>query len=395
MKILACHNHYQQPGGEDQSFAAEVELLQAHGHEVSRYVAHNDSIRQMGRLEVSRKTIFNRETYREIRIRLRKQRPDVVHCTNVFPLISPAVYYAARKEKVAVVQSLRNFRLLCPNAYLLRDGKVCEDCLTRIIKWPAVRYGCYRNNRAATAVVATMLATHRWLGTWTRMVDRYFAMTEFARQKFVDGGLPAAKIDVKPNFLLKDPGPGPGQGGYALFVGRLSPEKGLDTLLAAWRLLERPHPLRIAGDGPLAATIEQAAGENANIQWLGRLHTKQVLEQLGNATCLVLPSAWYEGLPRTIIEAYAKGTPVIAFRLGAMQEVIQDGRTGYLVQPGNVEALARTVEHHFASDPPVRSKLRQAAYDQYRRDFSAENNYRILMEIYRRAIEAKSPGHRG
>ncbi len=385
MRVMACHNYYQQAGGEDQSFAAEADLLESHGHDVHRYTVHNDAIDQMGRLEIARKTIYNRDSYRAIQKLLRSYRPDILHCTNIFPLISPAIYYAAKAEKVPVVQSLRNFRLLCPSACLLRDGRVCEDCLAKTIKWPAVRHKCYRKSRAGSFVVAAMLATHRLLGTWTRTVDRYFAMTEFARQKFIQGGLPADKVDVKPNFLFGDPGAGSGQGKYALFVGRLSQEKGLDALLSAWKQLRQPIPLRIVGDGPMAAEVKQAAEENDNVTWMGRLDTSQVLSMVGDARCLVLPSSWYEGFPRVIIEAYATGTPVIAFRLGSMQEIIIHGQTGYLVEPENIPALAKTVDDFFSCDPATEQLLRASAREMFLSKYSAETNYRLLMEIYARA----------
>src|SRR5205814_1104988 len=168
---------------------------------------------------------------------IRAQRPRVAHFHNTFPLISPAAYYAARAEGVGVVQTLHNFRLLCPNALFFRDGKVCEDCLGRPVAWPGVVHGCYRGSRAASAATAVMTAAHRALGTWRTAVDVYVALTEFSRQKFIAGGLPAEKIAVKANFVYPDPGPGAGAGGYAVFVGRLSAEKGVETLLAAWRPL--------------------------------------------------------------------------------------------------------------------------------------------------------------
>src|SRR5437773_765730 len=229
MKILVVHNYYKQAGGEDQCVAAEVEMLQAHGHEVTQYVLHNDAIDRMSRLEVATRTIWSRRAYREIRELIHSHRPEIAHFNNTFPLISPAAYYAARAEKVGVVQTLHNFRLLCPNALFFRAGRVCEDCLGKSIPWPGVVHKCYRGSRAASATTAAMLAVHRMLGTWREAVDTYIALTDFGRQKFIEGGLPPEKIAVKPNFVHPDPGPGAGTGGYAIFVGRLSEEKGLQT----------------------------------------------------------------------------------------------------------------------------------------------------------------------
>jgi hypothetical protein len=199
MKIIMCHNHYQQPGGEDLSYAQEVRLIESRGHDVVQYTKHNDEIREMGKLAAALRTIWNGDTHRELRELFRHERPEVVHFTNTFPLISPSAYYAAKEEGVAVVQSLRNYRLLCPGAQFMRDGKVCESCLGKRFAWPGVWHGCYRDSRVGTLVVASMLAFHRMRQTWTEAIDMYYALTELSRAKFVEGGLPADKIAVKPS----------------------------------------------------------------------------------------------------------------------------------------------------------------------------------------------------
>lgn len=388
MKLLLCHNYYQQPGGEDQSFAAEARLLEANRHEVVRLTLHNDVISGMSRLGVAGRTLWNRQIYAQTREQIRRDRPDLMHCTNTFPLLSPAVYYAARKEGVPVVQSLRNYRLLCPNALFLRDGRVCEDCLGKAVPWPGVVHGCYRDSRAASAVVAALLAGHRALGTWTRAVDLYFTLTEFARRKFIEGGLAAERIAVKPNFIDPDPGSGSGQGGYAIFVGRLAPEKGVETMLAAWRQLRRPLPLKIVGDGPLVDRVRTAARTDPRIEWLGRRTPDEVLGLVGEAVCLLMPSVWYETFGRTIIEAFARGTPVVASRIGALAELVDDGRTGRLFRPGDSADLACTVERMLA-DPVQLALMRQAARRQYEAKYTAAINYRLLMAIYQQAMSMK------
>ena len=311
MKVLLAHNYYQQAGGEDQVFADEGWLLESNGHQVLRYTVHNDQIKQGGQLSLAVKTIWNRSTYAELRELFRREQPAVVHFQNTFPLISPAAYYAARAEGVAVVQEIPNYRLLCPNAQLMRDGRVCEDCVGKLFAWPGVVHKCYRNSRGVTGVVAAMLSIHKIAGTWTGAVDTYIALTQFTRGKLIQGGLPAEKIEVKGNFLHPDPGPGTGDGGYAVFVGRLSPEKGVRTLLAAWELLGGRIPLKILGDGPLASDVRDAAARISGIEWLGRRPLNEVLDIVGRAAMLVFPSQWYEGQPKTIIEALAKGTPVV------------------------------------------------------------------------------------
>ena len=387
MKILFCHNFYQQPGGEDQSFTAEAYLLEEHGHRVLRFIRHNDEIARMKCFDVAPRAIWNWDTFHELRELIRWERPSVMNCTNIFPLISPAAYYAARAEGVPIVQSLRNYRLFCLNACFLRNDRVCEDCLGKGVPWPGFLHGCYRSSRTASAVVAAMLSLHRGMRTWTRMVDRYYTLTEFSRRKFIEGGLPDRKVAVKPNFIHPDPGPGNGQGGYAVFIGRLSPEKGIKTLLSAWSQLGGRLPLKIIGDGPLAVSVKAAANQTVGIDWLGRRQHQEVLGLLGEAACLVMPSIWYETFGRTIIEAYAKGTPVVASRLGAMAELVHDGRTGLLFEPGNPADLALKI-HALLDDPARTIGMRRAARREYEDKYTAETNYRMMIAIFEEAAES-------
>jgi glycosyltransferase involved in cell wall biosynthesis len=384
MRILVAHNFYKQPGGEDQCLAAELAMLRAHGHEVIEYCLRNDSIDSMSRWRVAAGTTWSRSAYREVRELLRARRPQVAYFINTFPLISPAAYYAARAEGVPVVQALHNFRLLCPNALLFRDGRVCEDCLGKSVPWPSIVHKCYRASRAASATVATMLATHRALGTWRDAVDVYIALTEFSRRKFIEGELPAEKIVVKPNFIYPDPGPGSGKGGYALFVGRLSGEKGVATLLRAWKELAGSVPLKIVGDGPLEGIVADAATKNAAIQWLGRQSLDEVYALIGDAMFLVLPSECYEQFPRVVIEAFAKGTPLLASNLGAMAELVDNGRTGLHFEPGNADDMAAKARRLLAA-PNELLEMRQAARQEYEEKYTAESNHQALMAIYERA----------
>jgi glycosyltransferase involved in cell wall biosynthesis len=388
MKVLVAHNYYKLAGGEDQCVAAEVALLRDRGHEVISYHLRNDAIDELGRLDAATRTIWSRPGYREVRALLREHRPQVAHFHNTFPLISPAAYYAARAEGVAVVQTLHNFRLLCPNAIFFRGGKVCEDCLGKSVPWPGVVHRCYRGSGAASATACAMLATHRALGTWRKAVDVYVVLNEFSRQKFIAGGLPADKIAIKPNFVGTDPGPGEGKGGYAVFVGRLSEEKGIHTLLDAWARLGHGARLRILGDGPLAPVVKEAAARDGRIEWLGSRPPEAVYAAIGDAVFLVLPSRCYEQFPRVVAEAFAKGTPVVASNLGAMARLVDHGRTGLLFAPGDPADLAAKVER-LLDDPSELDAMRRAARREYEQKYTAESNYRILMAIYERARAGK------
>lgn len=384
MKILLAHNEYQQPGGEDQVFAAEAALLESHGHRVLRYRVHNDQVAGMDPVTLAGSTVWNRSTHRELRTLIRQECPQVAHFHNTLPLISPAGYYAAKAEGVPVVQTLHNYRLLCPNALFFRDGHVCEDCRGKFLPWPGVLHACYRGSRAASAAVAAMLTTHRALRTWIKQVDVSVVTTEFARQKLVQGGFPAEKLVVKPNFLHPAPDPGGTQGNYALFVGRLSPEKGVGTLLAAWKGLRGRMALKIVGDGPLAEEVARVTKGLERAEWLGRQPRERVFALMKGASALVFPSTCYENLPVTILEAYAVGLPVIASNLGGMSSLIDHGRTGLHFRPGDPEDLAATVKWVLAH-PVELADMRRGARGEFEAKYTAERNYEALKEIYETA----------
>ena len=383
MRILAIHNRYQIRGGEDECYEAEVSLLREMGHQVEVYEASNDRVAKLGKLRLAADTVWSQEAYRDVEHQLQKQRPDVVHVQNFFPLISPSVYYAAKSQGVPVVQTLHNYRLLCPNALFFRDGKVCEDCLGQIIPYPGVMHGCYRENKLASAGVATMLSVHSAMNTWTKMVDLYITLTEFARQKFIAGGIPAEKIVVKPNFVRPEPEPGNGSGGYALFVGRLSVEKGLDTLLAAWEHLDKQIPLKIVGDGPLSDQVLAATKRLSQVEWLGRKSMAEVHALMGEAAFLVFPSKWYETFGRVAVEAFAKGTPVLAANIGAIAELVDSGRTGLHFCPGDAMDLAGKVEW-LLENPAKLAQMRQQARTEFEDKYTALKNYQKLKEIYQK-----------
>jgi glycosyltransferase involved in cell wall biosynthesis len=388
MKILVVHEHYLEPGGEDQVFAAEADLLERYGHRVIRHTVHNSSTNGMSRLALAASTVWSADARREVRTLLRRERPDIMHVHNTFPLLSPAIYYAASAEGIPVVQTLHNFRLVCPSAILFREGRPCEECVGRRIPLPGVVHACYRSSRAASAVACAMLAVHRSLGTWTRKIDLFIALTDFARRKFVEGGLPADRLFVKPNFVHPDPGRGSGDAGYALFAGRLSPEKGIGTLLSAWERLGGRVELRILGDGPLAERTRARAGEIAGITFLGRCSRDQVLDAMRGAEFLVFPSLWPEGFPLVLAEAMATGLPVVCSDSGAPGSLIADGRTGLHFRTGDAGDLANKVRWMLDHQAEVRC-MGGEARRVYERELTADRNYELLMEGY---SIAASPG---
>lgn len=397
MRVLSIHNTYKIRGGEDESRESEEKLLRARGHTVDVYEETNDRIQHLNAAQLAIKTIWSQETYKNISTKLNRQPYDIIHVQNFFPLISPAVHYAAKNSGIPVVQTLRNYRLLCPNALFFRAGQVCEDCLGKAIPYPGIMHSCYRENTAASAAVATMITAHKALRTWTRTVDLFITLTEFSKQKFIQGGLPADKIVVKPNFVLPDPGIGQGNGNYALYVGRLSVEKGIDTLIDAWKQLDIEIPLKIVGDGPLLDQTENAARHLPHVELLGRRPLLEVHQLMGEARCLIFPSKWYETFGRVAVEAFAKGTPVIASKIGAIAELVDSGNTGLHFEPGNASDLARKINDFWHLSPNRISQMRQAARSQFEQKFTPEQNYSYLMNIYKTAqaqSKARSPARK-
>jgi glycosyltransferase involved in cell wall biosynthesis len=384
MKVLFVHNYYQAHGGEDRSVDEEAALLRDAGHEVFFYAVSDASIPTRNIVDVTSRAFWNPRVYRDVRRLVAERRPDVVHLTNTFPLISPAACHAAKAEGAAVVQALHNYRLLCPSHCFVRDGRICEECLGKRFAWPAIRYGCYRGSRAASAVVAAVRGVHDLLRTWRKTVDLFATPSEFASRKFVEGGFSPTRLRVIRTFVDPDPGAGQGDGGFAVFVGRLASEKGLGTLLDAWNQHGLSIPLRIIGDGPLADLARRGARENARVEWLGERPWRETLSIIGRATCLIVPSVGYETFGRTIIEGFAVGTPVIASRLGPSLDLIDDGRTGWFFTAGDAADLADRVRT-LCSDPELQRRTRVAARAQYEAQHTRHGAIENLLAIYHEA----------
>ena len=389
MKILIVHNPYQQLGGEDIVFEQECRLLRAAGHHVATYCRSNDEIKEMGRLQrliAAPESIWSSGSRREFAALLDQEKPDIVHVHNTFVMISPSIYSACYAARIPVVQTLHNYRLMCPAATFYRDGHVCEDCTTGGLG-QGIKHRCYHDSLGQTAVVASMIAVHRKLGTWMHPLHYYIALSRFARQKFIEAGLPEKRIFVKPNFVDPDPGPCEAKGDYAVFVGRLSPEKNVTTLLSAWERSSSRMPLFVVGGGPQMEELRQFAQTKKldGVQFLGQIPRTDAVEKLRRARFLVFCSQWYENFPVTIVEAFASATPVICSRLGAMQEIVSDGRTGIHFTPGDADDLSRRLDWAWAH-PGEMSAMGRSARAEYETLYSAGKNYRQLLHIYEQVI---------
>jgi len=389
VKILLVHCRYHQQGGEDVVFEKERQLLERAGHQVVLYHRTNfevDSYPGVKRLVLLQKAVWNADARNTFAQLLRAEKPDVVHVHNTWIMISPSIYSACREAGVPVVQTLHNYRLLCPGGTLFRDGKVCEECLDHSLL-RSVRNRCYRDSRAETAAMGLMLAVHRARHTWDREVASFIAPTEFARSKFVQGGLPADRIFVKPNFVDPDPGPRTDDGSYAIFAGRLSPEERVSTLLDAWTCLRNRIPLVIVGEGEPRDRLTKRAIRDSldDVEFRGSLPHDKTIAAIRGARFLIVASEWYETFGLTMIEAFACGVPVICSRRGAMQEIVDDGRTGLHFTPGDGRDLAEKVE--WALNHPERMRqMGREARREYECKYTAEKNYPRLMQIYQDAI---------
>ena len=388
-RVLQVHTRYRQAAGEDEVVEAERRLLEDAGLQVTQVLFDNPgpgtSRMSLAPVRQGISAVWSRGAARRVRKAIEESRSQVVHVHNTFISASPSVYGAAAACRVPIVQTLHNYRLVCPAGTVYRAGHPCTDCLGHPIPWPAVVHCCYRGSRAQSAVVAASLAVGRARGTYSHRIAAYLALTKFQRDLLVQGGLPADKIQVVPNFLEPDPGmAGDPRSGF-LYVGRLSEDKGVPTLLRAAAVA--PGPVRIAGSGPLS-TLVDAAAVTGDLEALGRLDKNAVFDQLRRAIAMVLPSVWYEGLPVAVLEAYATGTPVIASGIGSLAEIVEDGVTGLLVSPGDAEGLAARMRWAVDHGSEMR-RMGLSAREAYEPRYRGAMHLDALRDTYQRLIDER------
>lgn len=390
MKILIVHNRYQIPGGEDQVAAQEAELLRAHGHQVLTYSRDNGELKTFSlwqKLALPFWTLYNPKTYRDIRRLVRENKIDVVHVHNTLMLVSPAVYYGALRGGAAVVQTIHNFRLLCPGATFYRDDQVCEDCLKKGLSC-ALKHKCYRGSFSQTLCCVLSMKLHRATGIYKKLT--YICLTEFNKKKLLGlKGLTPGQIFVKPNAVSAPEAlmPELERQDRFLFAARLEDMKGIRVLLEAWRLLGANGPeLLICGSGPLDEWSREFAADNkmTNVRFLGRLPNDQVRRLMATSRALILPTQWYEGFPLSIAESYSMGTPVLVSNLGNGGSLIKQGVTGLKFDPKSPQSIAKAVEKMEAEKNVNWEENTRRVYDQA---LTPEKNYAALMEVYAAAKE--------
>lgn len=381
MKILVAHNRYRYRGGEDTVVDAEIDLLRRHGHEVLVYLRDNEEITRMKNHQAALQTLWSHKAYADVTSLSEKFKPELIHSHNTFPLISPSLYSVAHQLNVPVIQTLHNFRLICPQATLLRNGVQCEDCVGNL-PWRAIVHRCYRNSLSQSTVSSSMIMLHRLLRTWHTKVTRYIVLNQLCRDKFLAGGLPFDLLRIKPNFVDSANEPEWAHRNGGIYIGRLSEEKGLKVLAEALSQLPDSQ-IDVYGKGDLQTYVEATRGLN----YKGFRVTDELQDCLQQAAYLVVPSTGVESFGLVAIEAFAAGTPVIASASGGLREIVVNGKTGLLVEPGNSDALARAIA--FAEDHPDQMKIMgRAARQAYLTRYTPDINYRLLMDIYREAVDS-------
>ncbi|MEN8154853.1 MAG: glycosyltransferase family 4 protein [Acidobacteriota bacterium] len=387
MKILLIHNRYQQKGGEDSVFEIEGRLLEQNGNEVERLIFDNKNISTFfNKIKAAVFLFYNPQSSGILKEKLRTFRPDIIHVHNFFPLASPSIFFRSNRENIPVVLTLHNYRLVCANATLHKDNKICEKCMGRLLPLSGLMKKCYRDSVLQTALVTLFSSFHKIAGTWKKRIDQYIVLTEFQKKIILRSSLKIKekKLTVKPNFV-DDPGEGQEEReDYFLFIGRLSEQKGISTLLDSLNFYN--FSLKVVGDGPLKDLVMEKAEIKNNLEYIGFMDRKLIFEYLKKARALIFPSTWYEGFPVVIAEALATGTPVITSNIGSQAEIIIDGYNGIHFNVSDPADLAAKVKYFSGLK---NNSMYQNARKEFLEKYSSEKNYRSLIKIYSDAINEK------
>jgi glycosyltransferase involved in cell wall biosynthesis len=383
MKILMLHNAYKIRGGEDISTKNEFEMLKEAGHDVELVIFDNSDINGFFKtIKTAAQSIWNHKIYKWIRKEIRDKKYDIVHIQNNFPLISPSVYLACNKENVPVIQSIRNYRLICPSANLYRNGSLCTDCVNKKIKYPAIIHKCYKDSYLASAAVSLTFSIHAILGTWNKQVTKFITVSSFVKDKLVIGGVDSSKIVVKPNFLSpinSDFRIKVLERKYILYVGRISNDKGIGFLD---RFLEKYD----LGVDILAIGEGEHSSYSNRINFLGKKSLVEIYSYMQQAECVLIPGEWPEPFGRVAVEAMANSTPIIASRTGGLTELVFDGINGFTFDSGNMEQLHSLIIKILA-EGELSEGLGLNGLNIFNDKYGSQKNYQVLMNTYLEAIE--------
>lgn len=388
MRILQIHNSYKQAGGEDTVVEEEARLLKAKGHEVHQLIKSNDQIGSLkSKIDLLFSTHYNHTASREIRQVIKDIKPEIVHVHNFFPLFSPAIFTTIQELGLPSILTLHNYRIIHPNGLLLHKGKIDERGLRGSV------YGCvkdrvYRNSFFQTAVVAHMIDYHRRKGTWQNKVTGFITLSNFAKEKYVEWGLPEFKICVKPNFvtedLSKEPIPADLRTDF-IYIGRISEEKGISQLINYWQH-HQSQTLHIIGVGPLYDDLRKQSKQDSNIIWHGKRTRPEVVAQLRKVKALIFPSLCYENFPMTILEAFANGIPVLTNNIGSHATIVEDQKNGLHFDLNSSKTVSIAIES--AVSERRNEQMSHLAYDSFKKKYSADKNYEEIMSVYNSALRS-------
>ncbi len=388
MKILILHNRYKYEGGENKVVLAERDLLKSNGHKVLVFELSNKDIFKCSifrKILLPFRIAWSLASYRKVKKIMQKEKPDIVHVHNTFFLLSPSVYYACRDANVPIVQTLHNYRFLCPMATLYREGKICRECLDKGLLM-SIKNKCVKKSLLWALATLWTLKLHYKNNTFKRFINTYIALSDFSKRQFIEGGFNPERIRVKPNFINFDPGCDSNRENFALYAGRLSQEKGIDLLLDTWKNINY-LPLKIIGTGSKLEEFKNYARENSlDVEFLGHRPNSEVINYLKKCLVVVLPSRCNENFPRVIVEAFACGVAIIASRRGAISEIIEDGKTGLLFDPDDPDDLLNKIKLVYRNREMLKIMSKNARFE-YDERYTAEKNYQILMSIYRDTID--------
>lgn len=387
--VLMAHNYYQVPGGEDTVFHNEVNMLEKNGHKVIKYTRHNDEIKDgvLSKLKLGIDTIFSFKTYKEVKKLIDENEIDIVHVHNTLPLISPSIYYAARAKKVPVVQTIHNFRLLCPGATFTRNSEICEDCISKGLG-QSLKHKCYRGSLAQTFIMYVMLKFHRIIGTYDKI--NYITLTEFNKKKLLNLVKVESKIYVKPNFVEKREQSERILDDYFVYIGRLDEIKGINFLIEAWKDIDENIELYVIGTGPEKEKIKKFIEKNniKNVKMLGFMQRNKIFDIIQKSRAVVVPSNWNEPFGMVIIEAFSKGVPIIASKIGSIPYIVDHNVNGILVDPGDKLKLKESINNIFY-DNKLNKALGKNAYNKFNEYYTDIVNYNRLIEIYEELVGDK------
>lgn len=382
MRVLIVHNYYKIRGGEDSVVESEIALLKKNNHDVFTYFRNNSELLRYSSIQLALTTQWSIKSFKKISEIIRENKPDIIHVHNTLPLVSPSIYWAASKYRIPIVQTVHNYRLSCLNALFLRDGKLCEECIGKF-PYAGIVNSCYRASRKASAVLAFMLLLHRTIGTYNNKISHYIALSEFSKNKLVMSGVSNNKITIKPNYIDHVSEKNTKRSDELLYVGRLSNEKGISLLLDALSKLNG-FKVTVIGEGPELPLVQN----NKNIKYIGKLTNESVLKKMSSALALLIPSICYENFPRIIVEAYSCGLPVIASSIGSIKNIVDDGETGLLFDPISSTDMATKINWAVCNQEEM-NKMGLKARKKYENEYTAEKNYKQLIDIYLRAISSQ------